>query len=275
MQFIHSAIKLVSLLAILGSINAFAGDIPIDNHTKLDRNDTAYGGKNYEIDKMLVNWDSKDQITVDIYTNFGSNNNKHRASNPGRNIIYGDLLISTGGTESDFNYAFSLGRIFSSEHSNWTNNSAANYKYSGHERYYTHNNKANKTYTSGGLYEISDTVGSTDYHTNGGVRDGEVFADLSAGSSKANASNESWGVNNSRHDFDIFSFSFNVANIDAFQNASQLSLSWAMSCYNDVVTATIDKSSIAVPLPTTSILLILALVILLLGQNKQAQRFDA
>lgn len=261
MPLLNKLIKTLSVVVMLSSVNVLAGDIPIDHHIVDDRGDRAYGGKNYEIDKMLVNWDSEDQITVDIYTNFGSHNNKDLASSDGRNIIFGDLLIGTNGGNADYNYAFSLGSLTTYEGwKNWSNTSASSYKYKDYERYYSHSDDTSSSYTTGGLYAISDTIASTDYHTNGGVRTGEVFGDISNRNDKA--ANGTWSVNNSSNSFDIFSFSFNVANIEAFQNASQLSLSWAMSCYNDVVTASIDKNTVAVPTPASALLLLLGLALI-------------
>jgi hypothetical protein len=112
------------------------------------------------------------------------------------------------------------------------------------------------------LYTIENTLSSTpDYHEGGGVEVGEVFGDITDRKNKA--ADGKWTVNNSSTEFDIFSFSFNVANIDAFQNANQLALSWTMSCYNDAVTALITKTPsptpIPVPAPASALLLLLSL----------------
>jgi len=289
MPLLSKLIYPLSLVAAITASSVFASNIPIDNHTVYDRGDQAYGGADYQVDRMLVNWDANDQITVDIYTNFGSHNNDWTGDNPrgGRSIIYGDLLLGTTGSASDFNYAFSLGELTTQSEADagWDN-------YYGHaptdsnngvsyERYYRHDEDTNTSYdtansTSGsGLYAIENTQSSTpDYHEGGGVEVGEVFGDITDRNNKA--ADGKWTVNNSSTEFDIFSFSFNVANIDAFQNAEQLALSWTMSCYNDAVTALITKTPgttpIPVPAPASSLLLLLGLALMLiLGKNTSAK----
>lgn len=271
MSLMQKFLTPMGALALIATSSVFASDIPIDNHIVYDRGDQVYGGANYEVDRMVVNWDVNDQITVDIYTNFGANNNDHTGDNVrgGRSIIYGDLLLGTTGSATDFNYAFSLGELtpevasYPDELSGGWDNYYGGTKTSGYERYYRHAEDTNNSYSTGGLYAINNTLSSTpDYHVGGGVEVGQVFGDVTDRNNKAG--NGIWSVNNSSVDFDIFSFSFNVANIEAFQNADQLALSWTMSCYNDVVTALISKTSnpVPVPLPATSLLLVLALLVL-------------
>ncbi len=270
MSLVNKMNKLFSVILTLFCVNAFASDIPIDNVVINDQGDSPYGGQNYAIDKMLVNWDSQDQITVDIYTHFGSHNNQHYPAYSAKKVIYGDLLLGTEGANSDYNYAFSLGHLLDGRYSNSTLNWLGSHKYRHYERYYSHDDNANDTYSSGGLYAISDTLTSTDYHNNGDVKQGEVFADINYRDPKA--ANGTWSVKNSSTDFDILSFSFNVANIDAFKNASQLSLSWAMSCFNDSVHGTIVKAKDnlnQIPLPATSLLMLLALTIVIARQQNR------
>ncbi len=287
MSLLSKFIKPLSLIAAITASSVFAGDIPIDNHIVYDRGDTAYGGPDYEVDKMIVNWDANDQITVDIYTNFGAHNNDWTGDNPrgGRSIIYGDLLLGTTGSATDFNYAFSLGELTTQSEADagWDN-------YYGHaptdsnngvsyERYYRHSEDTNTSYdttnsaSGSGLFAIDNTQSSTpDYHEGGGVEVGEVFGDVTDRNDKAG--DGTWTVNNSSTDFDIFSFSFNVANIDAFQNADQLALSWTMSCYNDAVTALITKTPgtdpVPVPTPASGLLLLLGLALMSLRKKSTA-----
>lgn len=250
---------------MLFSATALASDIPIDNHIEYDRGDIAYGGENFIVDRMVVNWDNNDQVTVDIYTNFGGyNNSEHPDSQDSRAIIYGDLLLGTTGSESDFNYAFSLGELtslYNGSDYGWSDY-YGNVKTENHERYFKHAEDTTSNYSTGGLYAINNTINSNEYHPYGGVRDGEVFGDIIDRNDKAATGN--WGVKNSSSDFDVFSFSFNVATIEAFQNADQLALSWTMSCYNDAVTALITKTkgSVPVPTPTSSVLILLGLALL-------------
>ncbi len=269
MSLLNKSMKSLSICVLLFSVKIFAGDIPIDNVTINDQGDKVDGPTyKYAIDKMTVNWDENDQITVDIYTNFGSQNNRNYYY--GKRIIYGDLLLGTTSDTDDYNYAFSLGDLTSNfSHAEYYGDN----KITGHERYYTHNDGDNSTYSSGGLYEISNTLSVNEYHNgtrwgNRNTKTGKILADIEDIDDKA--ASGTWGVNNSRRGFDILSFSFNVANIEAFQNAKQLSLSWAMSCFNDAVTGTISKatSNIKVPLPTTSILFLLALTLMLVKQRK-------
>ena len=57
----------------------------------------------------------------------------------------------------------------------------------------------------------------------------------------------------------MISFSFNVNGIDAFQNASQLAFSWAMSCANDVVDGVVSVNRpTSVPEPATVLLMLAA-----------------
>ncbi|WP_057832860.1 hypothetical protein [Colwellia sp. TT2012] len=266
MSLLSQLINPLSLIAAITASSVFAGDMPIDNHIVYDRGDTVYGGANYEIDRMLVNWDNNDQITVNIYTNFGAHNNDLSEARGGRSIIFGDLLLGTTGSQSDFNYAFSLGELTSQAEADvgW-DNYYGNVKVADHERYFRHGEDTSNTYSTGGLYAIDGTQSSTpDYHQGGGVEVGQVFGNVADRNNKAAAG--SWTVNNSSTEFDIFSFSFNVANIDAFQNADQLALSWTMSCFNDVITALITKTPgtnpIPVPTPASSLLLLLGLALI-------------
>jgi len=280
MSLLSKCIKPLSLVVAITASSVFAGDIPINNHIVYDRGDLVYGGADYEIDRMLVNWDSNDQVTVDIYTNFGSHNNDLDRARGGRSIIFGDLLLGTTGSVSDFNYAFSLGELTPSlvpgdptDVSGTWDNYYGDVKNDGFERYYRHDEDTTNTYTTGGLYAIDNTQSSTpDYHEGGGVEVGQVFGDVTDRNNKAAEGN--WTVNNSSTDFDIFSFSFNVANIDAFQNADQLALSWTMSCYNDAVTALITKTPgttpVPVPTPASGLLLLLGLTLMSLRKKATA-----
>lgn len=292
MSLLTNFIRPLAMLTAITTSSVFAGDIPIDNHTVYDRGDTIYGGPDYEVDRMVVNWDESDQITVDIYTNFASHNNSagdnHRG---GRNIIAGDLLLGTTGSETEFDYAFSLGEFspsvadypsdISGGWDNYYAHSPVNpYDGKQYDRYYQQADNTTNTYNTSesnagsGLYAINNTLSSApDYHTGGGVEIGQVFGDVTDRNDKA--ADGTWTVQTQGADntgFDIFSFSFNVANIEAFQNADQLALSWTMSCYNDVVTALItkDKSTGPVPVPTpaSSALILLALALLAHRQHR-------
>ena len=283
MPLLTKLIKSFTAVALLSSAQVFAGDIVIDNVTVNDPSNDAIGGSNYEINKMLVNWDDNDQITVDIYTNFGAHNNSDPQPVNGRGIIFGDLLLGTGDANDDYNYAFSLGQLINNP--NWTapydsfdsyNAYLSNYygdnKVSGYERHYRQAENTSSSYTNGGLYEISDTITSHEYHVNNQFEHdpGAVFAQVDNTSNKV--AGGTWGVNNSSVDFDVLSFSFNVANIEAFQNADQLSLSWAMSCYNDAVTAVIAKATTPINAPASaSALLLLGLAMFSLQRKKQAE----
>ena len=209
---------------------------------------------------MDVQWASNDVITVDVYTNFVDyNNEKSTGSTNGvsnGNIVLGDLLISTNGDNTPFNYAFVL---------------------SDDDRGQKYYQKSHWDKT-GTLTEIDSTVTSKTYHNeSNSVQDGEVIA----GNQIGNGVESAWSVDrqntgSNRDNYDVISFSFNVNGIDAFQNASQLAFSWAMSCANDMVHGVVDVNRpTSVPEPTTWLLMLLALVFMAKEHNKKANDFSA
>jgi hypothetical protein len=252
MSLVKKCLKTISLVALLASSNVYATDITIGGSTvSIDDRESAgdqdaYGDDSkYNIDQMDVTWANDNTITVDILTNFDYTRNNDYGYK-GRKIVFGDLLISTG---SNYNYAFSLGNS-----RYWENNSF--------------------TTTTGGLYAINGTTTSRDYHwKNGGAaRDGSVFGNTTG--SELNSGSSSWSSN-----YKKISFSFNVGGISAFQNASSIALSWAMSCFNDDVHGQFavkrPGNPNPVPEPATIFIMLLALAGLVFTRKKQANTFSA
>lgn len=267
MKLFQDLLKGCLLVASFSTTAVFAGDMLINTSiSDNDVNDVVVGGSQYKIDKMDVSWDDSDNITVSVFTNFGNHNNESRMGE--RYIVFGDLLLSTGGTDN-YDYAFSLGKLATTRaqddkyYNDW--NDASN---DGFERYYDFSDTANYTNTtSGGLYYIGNNTKSADqYHgrTNG-TQTGAVFAnDLT---NKQNNANASWSIENgvaANNNWDVLSFTFNVNGISAFANADQLSLSWAMSCFNDVVSDTLAvtrNTPTTTPVPEPSSLVIFSLAL--------------
>jgi len=254
MSLVKKCLKTISLVALLAASNVYATDITIGGSTVSinDRESAgdqdAYGDDyKYNIDQMDVTWASDNTITVDILTNFDYTKNNDYGYK-GNKIVFGDLLISTG---SNYNYAFSLGNS-----RYWENNSF--------------------TTTTGGLYAINGTTKSRDYHwKNGGAaRQGSVFGNTVG--SELNSGSSSWSSN-----YKKISFSFNVGGISAFQNASSIALSWAMSCFNDNVHTNLSVNHPPngdpkeVSEPATIFIMLLALSGLVLIRRKQTNTFSA
>ena len=262
MSIIIKSLKTMGLAALLITSNTFATDISMDGTILSvdDRADAGQGGSIYNIDQMDVSWSSDNTITVDVFTNFSkfnrrgyNNNNKHENGRTDQKIIYGDLLIGANdGRNSDFNYAFSLGDLFSG----W------NTRFSRIERL---------NQTNGGLYAINGTTTAGQYH--GYSRDkGSVFGNTTG--SELNSNSSFWSATHGK-----LSFSFNVAGLSMFEDAKSLSLSWAMSCYNDAVheTFTVNRGSrpASVPEPATILLMILALAGIAYRQGNKRSSFSA
>lgn len=241
MTLFKNVFKIFAVTALFSSANAFSADFLVDT-TIDDANSDAKGGWIYEIEKMDVQWVSDGLITVDIYTNFVDYNNEKGTGRGNGKIVLGDLLIGTDGADSPFNYAF----VLSNEDRQ-------------RKKYY----EKNHWDSTGTLTEISSTVTAKEYHNNSSrVQSGQVMAGNTVGTGQQSIwsiDRQNTGVN---HDnFDLISFSFNVNGIDAFQNASQLALSWAMSCANDIVdgVVSVNRPTTSVPEPATLLLMLIAL----------------
>jgi hypothetical protein len=262
MSIITKSLKTIAFGAFLATSSAYATDISMDGTSVSvdDRADAGQGGSIYDINQMDVSWASDNTITVDIFTNFANtnsqgntSNNKYRNGSNRKKIVYGDLLIGANNNgSSDFNYAFSLGDLFGG----W------NTRFSKYNRF---------NQTNGGLYEVNGTKTAGQYHGYSSDK-GSVFGNTTG--SELNAGTSSWSAGNGK-----VSFSFNVSGLDAFKNATSLSLSWAMSCYNDAVHDTFavnrgNKPAI-VPEPSTMILMLLALVGITYRQRSKRNSFSA
>ncbi|MCW8833104.1 MAG: PEP-CTERM sorting domain-containing protein [Colwellia sp.] len=245
MSFISNTIKPLAIAALLSASHSFAADILVEN-TLIDNNgvNDAIGGWKYEVNHMDVTWIDDGNISVDVYTNFGDYNNRYSYGGNGNNIVFGDLLISTGGDTNVFDYAFKL-----------TDGRFDDYYGSG---YSEHN---------GNLVEISSTTTADQYHGGNVQHDGQVFGNQSSVESSGTWSVDTHSAGQNYDNYDIISFNFNVDGVAAFQSASQLAFSWAMSCANDVIhdVVSVNRPS-TIPEPATMMLFLLGLAVI--ARNK-------
>ena len=252
MNLVKTIFKVFTVVILCSSANVFSADFLV-NTTIQDDIGEAVGGWKYEIDKMHVEWADDGLITVDIYTNFVDYNNKYGTGSGNGKIVLGDLLIGTSGEISSYDYAFILSSTDRQE-----------------DRYYDQNHWNN----TGTFSQINSTITSKDYHNgSSSVQSDQVLAGDTVGAGQASA----WTVDRQntgqdRDNYDLISFSFNVNGIDAFQNASQLAFSWAMSCANDVVQGVVNvdrPSTNSIPEPPSLLLMLLALVFLAMSNSKK------
>jgi hypothetical protein len=255
MTLIKNVFKILAVTALFSSVNVFAGDFLVDT-TIDDANGDAVGGWKYEIDKMDVQWASDGLVTVDIYTNFVDYNNEYSTGRNNGKIVLGDLLIGTDGANSPFDYAFVLSDADRER-----------------RQYYSQDHWDN----TGTLTEIDSTITAKEFHNNSNrVQNGQVMAGNTIGTGLQSA----WSVDRqntgpNRDNYDLISFSFNVNGIDAFQNASQLAFSWAMSCANDVVDGVVSVNRpTSVPEPATLLLMLLALGFMANSRSKKSNDFS-
>ena len=246
MSLIKKFVKHLGLLAILSSSHlSYASDILVDT-TIHDASSDLHGGWRFKVDSMDVLWTSNGDITVDVYTNFVDYNNRITSGGQG-NIVFGDLLLGTDGLEDNYNYAFNL-----------TDGRYDNFYLAGHDS------------NIGQLNAIGSTTTAKQYHgqqawvQNGPVLGNAVGQSLNQGAWTVDTQYASVG-------FDKLSFNFNVSGIAAFQNASQLSLSWAMSCANDIVSGVVAKVNTQVSEPAAALLMLLGFGAIGLQRKKMAK----
>ena len=252
MSLSNQFIKVIAAIFLVFSLSSSATDIKVDD-TITDELGDASGGSKYEIQGMDVYWGSDDKIVVSVYTNFANYNNRVGVGGNGNKIVFGDLLLGTAGNVGTYDYAFRLtdGRFddyMSTQALNWVGSSD----------------------NVGGLYSISGTQSSKDYHgLTSTTLNGAVMGIASGG--VLNTGN--WTVDTQRMSagFDTVSFMFDVSGIAAFQNSTQLALSWAMSCFNDNVTGSVSVLiTKSVPEPQTLLLFILAIAAMTFRHKKQS-----
>lgn len=261
MSMIKIGLKTLGFAALLASTSVYAttinvggSTVSVDDRESAGDRDANGRDSTYNIDQMDVTWSADNTITVDIFTNFANfshNNNTETHNNEhnyyGEKIVYGDLLIGID-NGSSFNYAFSLGDMRTSQDA-----------FGGTD--------------AGGLYAIDGTTTSRDRHTNSNGRaryDGDIFGNT-VGNEIGN--NTSWGVSHGK-----ISFTFNVAGLSVFENASTLALSWAESCFNDDVSGMFELSRTRpadVPEPATVVLMLLALAGIAYRQKNKRDSFSA
>jgi len=269
MTLFKYVLKICTLAALSVSANVFSADFLVDTTINDAQGDTI-GGSNYEINKMDVKWAANDLITVDIYTNFVGYNNQVYGGRH-RNIVLGDLLIGTTGDLNALDYAFVLSD-------------------SGRKGYYSNSNHVGNKHwdNQGGLTALdvnkNPTLSSKEYH---GKYSNTGSGEVMAGHTTGDTTQGNWSVDNYGkwtyddggwvQKTDKISFSFNVSGIDAFQNASQLAFSWAMSCANDVVegVVSVNRPSTSVPEPAALLLMLFALAFMVKIRSKKSDSFSA
>jgi len=220
-----------------------------------DAKGDAVGGWKYEVDRMDIKWTRKDQITVDIYTNFVDYNNELSLSGSDKKIVMGDLLMSTNGENTPFNYAFLLSDADRQQSNYYTKN------------HWDKTGTLSQISATAGANANTSAVGANKYHGNSSTaQNGKVMGRNPVGAGRES----SWTVDRQntgihRNNFDKISFSFNVSGLDAFKNASQVAFSWTMSCANDIVSGVVDINNrpgtkpVNVPEPATFLLLLIGL----------------
>jgi len=262
MTLFKNLLKFIAVAALFVSANVFSADFLVDTTINDAHNDAISSPGNewkYEVNKMDVK-SVGDLVTVDIYTNFVDYNGQYSAG--GKDIVLGDLLISTNGADTPFNYAFAL--------SNGTRKE---------------DDYADKSHWDGkgSLTEISSTKTAKQYHNNSSsVQEGEILAGKKIGKkTDGDVSIFRQNTGHYRNNFDVISFSFNVSGIDAFQNASQLAFSWAMSCANDIVEGVVkvnhngNRPPNNIPEPASLLLMLLALAFIAKRRSKKSDGFSA
>jgi hypothetical protein len=265
MNLIKNIFKIFTVSTLL-TVNVFAADFLVDttiNDAIGDAKGPSGSEWKYEIEKMDVQWANDGVITVDIYTNFVGYNNKYSSGRHGAgNIVMGDLLISTDGADTPYDYAFVL---------------SDNDRHDDYSKDYD-NGRWDKHWNKEGTFtEIDSTLTSKDYH---GENSATASGDVMAGDTIGNGIDADWSVDNFgrySNQTDKISFSFNVNGIDAFQNASQLAFSWAMSCANDIVegVATVNRPATSVPEPATLLLMFIALGLMAKSRKTKVNKFSA
>lgn len=265
MTLLKSALKIITVSTMLLSTSALASDFLVKT-SFADPDDgsgsTEANGYAYDVNQMDVQWTTDDLITVKVSTDFIEHNNENGSGGTG-NIVFGDLLMSTNGDDTPFNYAFVLSEGRYDDYSNLNN--------SGNQRKWSRT-----TNNSGQLTEITSTQTSKDYHGQySNTMNGEVLADTATGAAVNGdwqVKNYGWDAENNKGRNDYISFSFNVSGITAFQNASQVAFSWAISCANDIVEGVVNVDHPnKVPEPATILLMLLALGFMATRRNNKAK----
>lgn len=259
MTLIERVLKTFSVALLFCSATAVASDLIVDT-TIDDSHDAGAGGWKYDIEKMDVQWAADDTITVDVYTNFVDYNNKYSTYDADGDftgkIVLGDLLISTDGDESAFDYAFVISDADREEKYNYK--AGNHWEKTGNFTEITSTQKSNQFHqdsvnVSQGITE--DTKNDVDVEHNIVVADG-------LGDSVGSGLNSALTIDriNASTGFDKISFSFNVGGVSDFQSASQLAFSWGMSCANDIVSGVVSVNRpSSIPEPSIVLLMLAAL----------------
>ncbi|MCP4275687.1 MAG: hypothetical protein GY779_04970, partial [Gammaproteobacteria bacterium] len=155
-----------------------------------------WGGDFYDVSKMVVSWDTNDNVQVNVYTNFAGH--AGGVSWKGGSINYGDLLIGTGG--SGWDYAFNL------------------------------DNRTNNNGGTGYLVNYSSPRDMEYYHDEfTGDRKDEIVAVRGPNRRNPAIATGNWSV----VEDNMISFAFNVASLN-LSDSAQLAFRWAQTCANDI-----------------------------------------
>ncbi len=156
----------------------------------------------YDISKIVVDWDSNNNVAVDVYTGFAGRAGEH--SYAGGSIQYGDLLIGTAG--SNWDYAFHI-----------------------HGKGNGSNSLSNQ---EGWLVDVAGSNGYLDvkdFHPRSrDDRNTEIVAVAHGSGQLTDANKGSWSVSSG-----VISFAFNVGSM-GLTDPAQLAFRWAATCANDI-----------------------------------------
>jgi hypothetical protein len=263
-MLIKNVIK-IFLLASLFTTKVFSSDLLV-NTTIDDAKGDAVGGWKYEVDRMDIKWTQEDQITVDIYTNFVDYNNQLSLSGSDKKIVMGDLLMSTNGDNTPFNYAFLLSDADRQQSNYYTQN------------HWDKTGTFSQIAAAEGENENTSAVGSKKYHgQSSAAQNGKFMARNTVGVGiQSNWSVDRQNAGASYNNFDKISFSFNVSGIDAFKNSAQIAFSWTMSCANDIVDGVVNVDRPTnVPEPAMFLLMLIGLGFIANAKKRKQHDFSA
>jgi len=246
-RIINTAAIALLITGLSGPLNAAVSITDIDDP---NNDSTPTGGGSYEIYGMDVTWDSSDNITVDVHTNFAGVAGSDSAVAGNWYIRYGDLLI---GTNPNFDgYGNDMGTTWDYAFMLDTDDIG------GYDRRSPNADNPQDGY----LVEFS-TAGdgknkASDWHSSGAGKPNEIVTSSYDAAINPIKGTGSWSVADG--DPGVVSFSFDIGALN-LQDPAQLAFRWAMTCANDIVSgvAYAPGDSNGVPEPTVLALMLAGL----------------